>query len=672
MSPTRSSTRSSSSIGSSSLPSLARSPASTSDYLGNCPPLPPHSATRNQTQRSHSPTRNTQTQRGVRETGTPEAARTRDSFTLIKSLQCQVFTLKSQLETFTSSEALVIGEQKILIRQLQAAEPFRVKDLTEQLTCLKRNFVSLLVEQIKRVSEIQLGINKVRMNGGDSAGSKAMMLDGERSKIEDYESEIQMCHGNIFMLRMMLERRSNALMDEVNKLLNGVSPDEEGHSEATSIGKCEQREEDDRDTGNAQESPTYYDVDEEQGSNDDAFFKDAVDDSCKVLSFGVCDEHTKNIDSRDEEDTPYAIPFSCDDRGDDSEDTQEQLEALQEQVAALQKGKDAEIGDLRCIIALQNKYYNSRIIEMQMKIEELHFQQMRKGGVNSTRIDALEEENKRIRESVDFLSRIDESPKNSMYSPMTVKQALSTDETVCHGNLAKAGGHVESLASVSEDSTETETIGSQETDSSQCTNNCDEQKTKQALKNTDETVWHDNLAKAGGHVESLASVSEDSTEAETIGSQETDSSQCTNNCDKQKMNLTEITATGISHESDPDATQGGGQEKAERTQFTAMELLLAAKDSQITSLENELNRAKGILGDVASVLNAYGDNDECRPLIDGLSRPRVSRIEEDYQQSNRKTNSWLMKKVKVIKRKPKKNKKPAADDTYNLLLDQRI
>jgi len=40
-----------------------------------------------------------------------------------------IFTLNLNLETLMSSEALIIGEQKMLIQQLRAAEPFRANSL---------------------------------------------------------------------------------------------------------------------------------------------------------------------------------------------------------------------------------------------------------------------------------------------------------------------------------------------------------------------------------------------------------------------------------------------------------------------------------------------------------------------------------------------------------------
>ena len=50
------------------------------------------------------------------------------------------------------------------------------------------------------MSESQIGINTVINYDGGDAG-KVMMLDGERSEIGDYESDIQMRHQNIFMPR---------------------------------------------------------------------------------------------------------------------------------------------------------------------------------------------------------------------------------------------------------------------------------------------------------------------------------------------------------------------------------------------------------------------------------------------------------------------------------------
>ena len=68
--------------------------------------------------------------RGVRSTctGTPKA-RTDDIFTLWthSNVQCQIYSHSNlNLETLMSSEALIIGEQKMIIQQLRAAEPFRV------------------------------------------------------------------------------------------------------------------------------------------------------------------------------------------------------------------------------------------------------------------------------------------------------------------------------------------------------------------------------------------------------------------------------------------------------------------------------------------------------------------------------------------------------------------
>mmetsp|Transcript_8438 Transcript_8438/g.12450 ORF Transcript_8438/g.12450 Transcript_8438/m.12450 type:complete len:259 (+) Transcript_8438:43-819(+) len=239
---------------------------------------------------------------------------------------------------------------------------------------------------------------------------------------------------------------------------------------------------------------------------------------------------------------------------------------------------------------------------------------------------------------------------------------------------------------------------------------------------TDETVWHRNHSEISPSsrdqreeksefdegptmkwldpsTRTLKSDSEDTTEAETLVTNRTDSShstsQCTSDSDKTKNEVAgatnEPTKSGSSDLFDDFGSDCGRvhdcrnfevetNKSDENESKQLMKLLLAEKETRIVSLEGELDRSKRIIEEIAAVLSICDERGECRPLLDSISpdyfhKPiKPTHNNHDYLRENKfertndfpKSTSWLKKKVKNLKRKQKTTRGKVAEGYNNI------
>ena len=594
-------------------------------YLANYPPLPPFSPTRILPSKKSrytypcppsmpitTPLGSGSGSNGKGNTGS------NTNTALINSLRYQIISLRQHVEELSSSESLIVGEQKMLIQKLQAVEPKRVKFLLKELDASRSNFVNLLEGQIVKIAEMQLGLNKVRKDG---EGNARVILEDEVSEIVDYEGEIQMSRKNIFLLRTILERRTSALMDEVDKLKgigvrgltrikgNGspetmnsgglVHEDEidSPRNEVVNGGLYRRTQEgeynrlpptNDRDTGintcveddacgehvacdepKTMTNNLYISNDEGRNSSYQSF-KDTLDGFLQVDDSPSISDQMSVMGYED----GGGISIDGDD-GESEEDST--LQQLEQHIDTLQKEKESEIGELRSALAQQNHLFHTRMFEMQMKIEHFQCQQIRKHGMHDTRINVLEQENEMLRKSINPVHHSFDlnASRQSMSSPFGV----SPDKTVQHDNLSDEG----MSARVTED-------------------------TSVELNTESQTSEIDSSAGSG------------------------------DGDNQQTVETVTIISTGPSNKS-------------------AESLTMAEKDRRIELLQNELGAAKRVIEDVESTLKAYGCNDESQPLL-RRHCSRATSIDHDCQElQKRKTLSWVKRQIVVLKRKGEAKRK---------------
>lgn len=605
--------------------------ANGSDYLGNCPPLPPFSPTRilppkkSPMVRMQPPPYPPSTP--ITSPPSPSSGKQEKNdvnVTLIKSLQRQIYTLKQHVEELRSSESVIVGEQKMLIQQLQAVEPQRVKFLAEELNSTKHSFVDMLEEQIENIAEMQLGLNKVRK---DSAVCAGVIFEDEVSEIVNYTEEIKTSQKNIAMLRSILDRRTSALVEEVNRLsivmdiggkMGGMGVENEGgdNRDSTEIGVVYRvRSQRNTDLDTTPESQIDSPNEMKYTAQNRKIGIDASDIEGMIAEDDVCKGARQNVQRnsifRDtlegylDVDDSFSIGHVASTRsdntdrdkvvqqnheegyGDDSDEgstsTFEQLEILQKQINSHQRVKEAEIGELRCALALQHKHFSARMIEMQMKIEQFHFQEARRQGINTSRINMLEGDRRMLWQSIDSIQRND----------------LNASSQANYNSLGTSG---------------------------------------------DNTVPHDNLCDETFY----ANITEDSPE----GLMETQMSQ---------TNYSEHSSGSVNQQTvETDATSSS---RTSGRSLLSEQALISEKDRQIEFLRNELKEAKKVIEHVEATLKTYENNDECQPLIKSCSSSGTLNPKEREELQQEKL-SWLKKRIGELKRK-RKHKRKKSCDKYN-------
>ncbi len=519
------------------------------------------------------------------------------NLSLVHSLKSQIFTLRQHVEELRSSESLIVGEQKMLIQQLQAVEPKRVKLLSQELDSFKGNFATLLEDQIEKIAEMQLGLNEVRR--GCEGFS---ILKDDVSEVVDYESEILMSKKNISLLKSILERRTSALADEVDKLLKSegikvckekkMNLDKKGiDKHISTIYEDVQVKDmpphvDTRTLAPVNESdvkPTRHEKETSHKKGEDFVSKDEREIGRRRSSedtlngfFQLEDPSTGGYETR-------ALGNDGDieiKTGDEEEESilpqLGVLEHLQRQIDTLQKEKEGEIGELRCALAHQNHVFSTRVVEIQMKIENYYFQQIRRHKIHDSRINYLEQDHRFPRKLMNptFLDRSINTPRHSMGSPFA--------------------------------------FGAKATD----------------------VVRHDNLSVEGFS----ASITEDVSDEVRIESQ-LSGSESSNIANQRTTDTTTTISAGESHQS--------------------MESLLADKDNEIERLQNQLAEAKRVIEDIELTLKTYNCNDECQPLLS--SGIKGINPTESTQQKNL---SWVKRRIAVLRRKNGGNKRKKSNIKY--------
>ncbi len=555
----------------------------------------------------------------------PHNASYGDNHTLINALKCKIFTLKQHIEELQSSEALIIGEQKMRIRKLEASEPLRVKELTEELRSLKRSFVDLLEGQIEELAKMQIDINDVRVmasdirtcNGRDSSSGLVQDVKwssflkpkpvtdkmhscneilscgserrddvpmeetnahgnqnstvGDHSEVIDYESEIRDAQKNVFILQKVLERRTAALRHEVDRL--------SGRSKAA---KCPKK---------VKSSTESYLIDK-------ADRKHAVKVTPIDVSVGIFHEqrnppsisHTDGLfDARvrfiDHNGVRHTLPVDevhSDDDESEKPSTSKEIQKIQKELVDLKVSKESEIGELRCLIAMQNMHYASRIIASHVKIDEINTKQEYVEGATIMRLDELERETKRLKETISMSgSSESDDTLEIMRCPgkTDLFQESRRDGTIQHAN--------NSLRI---------TIAAPSTDQTEAKSTC---------------------------------------QAKNEGNESTDSAN--SSIAKESIQSDQIESGHIIQRDiqRPDIVEG-------------LKALLDEKESHISHLENELSKANDAIKVVATALNTLENRNDSPSSAESTQNG----IEEV------KSSWWL--KVNVLKKKRKRSRRKGA------------
>ncbi len=556
-----------------------------------------------------------------------------DNHTLVNTLKCKIFTLKQHIEELQSSEALIIGEQKMRIRKLEASEPLRVKELSEELQSLKRSYVDMLEGQIEDLAKIQIDINDVRAmvsssstsasasdirqykNGRDSPSElvqvdqspKKPMPDhihtsndirsytserrddvpmeepnthsnqestiGDHSEIIDHKSEIRDAQKNVFILQKVLERRTAALRHEVDRL-SGKSKDTKGSKKVKSLSEAHPIDVTD---GKGAVKITPIDVSvgisHEQRQPPSISYAD-----------GLFDARVRFIDNNG---VRYALPYDDEDTYDDDESekpsTSQEIKKIQEELVELKVSKESEIGELRCLIAMQNMHYASRIIASHVKIDEINTKQEYAVGTTSMRLDELERETKRLKETISMSESNDsDDTLEIMRCPgkTNLLQVLSRHGTIQHTNNSTIIPVSAPTCSLDRTESETHYHAKHENVESACSANAPTSIIQESLLND--------------QIESGHGIQRDTQQLDTVD---------------------------------------------------GLKALLVEKESRISHLENELIKANGAIKIVTTALDTLQNSNDS-----------PSSVESAQDRNEEVKSSWWLK-VNVLKRKRKRSRR---------------
>ena len=641
-------------------------------YLGNCPPLPAPSPTRNLKNKLMTSSIATPPVQSPPASPSPCPERCpakieNGNATLLASLQIKISSLRKDLQSMQSSEPTVAADERNrTAKKFQEQEPLSVQQISKELDSSRANFVSLLEMQIREISRAAREIRGLDPVDDNGQGTKCYALVG--SCLEDdfvCQEEIEGCQKNARLLRSVLDNKMNELTDAVTSLLEVVSEENrsspgyfhsfiseisegclslsrlvdkdlsrvshDGLVSSDSISICH----DDRSRIDSESDADERDVhipfesysedgsyrDSINGGSTDPSVQEHLDTIC-ADSFSVGDHEQEEI-----EDAPDEIETDADAKNRNVSGN-DQLKVLQRQMEDLQKAKESEIAELRSLMLLQNRNFNAN---MEALREELHSADINRRILKPEEF-AFDVEWDEFKSCV-YASSETKGDKRiqSDYEEAACSVVSIEDESkaiVCTNDGKSSEGESKSIVCTDDDES-----SEGDFNAGVCTNNGEssEGDSKTAVCTNDDishtTICRD-LTITGTH-------------------EETSSAKQTREENKCGSKLVSPESSG--KKSDPLNTNTYQIQCPQKI----LELLLAAKDNHIASLERALEAKSAFMEDIAVALNSYDNANELQPLCRMHSHAYCVDNDDGSLYGGKGKSSWLKKKVKFLRRSRK-------------------